>query len=830
MDVEIGLEIKVGVESNGKMSINPSRRTLARARAARWFGLALLLVIGRPLWAQDILLSDFEESNYRWLPGGVWTAAGTSFGAGPAQGTLPNQQTVDGYFGKGLVNSYLVLDSATGTLTSPFFTIQRKFIKFLIGGGSYRGEGGYGGETRMDLLVGGRVVRHAAGPGAWEHLDWEQWEVGEFAGRSAQIQVIDTATNSWGHINVDQIIQSDDALTNGVITPINRYLNFPVKSSNPAHTLALLVNGLAVQEFNIHLGTGSDHDFYAFVDLSAYQGATVIARVDSTNATSGQSADFIQSASPVTATPFYQETLRPIYHFTARRGFLNDPNGLVYDKGEYHLSFQHNPYDLVVGNQNWGNAVSPDLVHWLELPEAIYGDALGQAWSGSSVIDVNNTAGFGAQALVSFYTSAGGHDNNNLMSQGQRFTQSLAYSLDFGRTFTKYTNNPVVYNVAGDNRDPKVIWYAPGHKWVMVFWLQNNDYGFFSSTDLKHWTQTSTFAFPNVIEVPELFQLPLDGNTNESRWIFYAGAGHYYVGNFDGNAFSAEYGPYCIRGGNSFAAGQTFNDMPVADGRRILMANATGNFPDMPFNAAMDFPVELTLRTTGNTPLIYVNPVREISLLRMSTNSWRSGPMLPGSNILAGATGEACELDARFQPGTATQIAIDLCGTPLIYDNIGRQITCEGITQPLAPINGLVHLRMLADRGMVEIYGNDGLVYMPMSVPPVAGSQPISAVASGSGANVVSLSLFRLGSAWGFPIVAPQPLINQVTFGSNGFGLQWLSAVPTNLVVQWVAGLGDGWQTIATLATANGGVGFVDTNALRLSMSSGFYRILSETQ
>ena len=813
-----------------KMDRSRPRRTLTHACAGRLLGLVVLMVVGIRVLAQDIPLSDFEESNYVWLPGGVWTAAGTCFGAGPARSTLPNQQTVNGYLGAGLVNTYLNGDGSTGTLTSPFFTIQRKFIKFLIGGGSYLGEGGYGGKTRIDLLVDGRLARHSAGPGAWEHLDWEQWDVGEFAGRSAQIQIADTATNSWGHINVDQIIQTDVALTNGVITPTNTYFNFPVKSSNPAHTLALLVNGLAVQEFNIHLGTGSDHDFYAFVDLSAYQGATVIARVDSTNATSGQSADFIQSASPVTATPFYQETLRPIYHFTARRGFLNDPNGLVYDKGEYHLSFQHNPYDLVVGNQNWGNAVSPDLVHWLELPEAIYGDALGQAWSGSSVIDVNNTAGFGAQALVSFYTSAGGHDNNNLMSQGQRFTQSLAYSLDFGRTFTKYTNNPVVYNVAGDNRDPKVIWYAPGHKWVMVFWLQNNDYGFFSSTDLKHWTQTSTFAFPNVIEVPELFQLPLDGNTNESRWIFYAGAGHYYVGNFDGNAFSAEYGPYCIRGGNSFAAGQTFNDMPVADGRRILMANATGNFPDMPFNAAMDFPVELTLRTTGNTPLIYVNPVREISLLRMSTNSWRSGPMLPGSNILAGATGEACELDARFQPGTATQIAIDLCGTPLIYDNIGRQITCEGITQPLAPINGLVHLRMLADRGMVEIYGNDGLVYMPMSVPPVAGSQPISAVASGSGANVVSLSLFRLGSAWGFPIVAPQPLINQVTFGSNGFGLQWLSAVPTNLVVQWVAGLGDGWQTIATLATANGGVGFVDTNALRLSMSSGFYRILSETQ
>jgi len=238
----------------------------------------------------------------------------------------------------------------------------------------------------------------------------------------------------------------------------------------------------------------------------------------------------------------------------------------------------------------------------------------------------------------------------------------------------------------------------------------------------------------------------------------------------------------------------------------------------------------LTLRTTGNTPLIYVNPVREISLLRMSTNSWLPGPMLPGSNVMAGATGEACELNALFQPGAATQIAISFCGTPLTYDNIGHQITCEGITQSLAPVNGLVHLYMLADRGTLEIYGNDGLVYMPMSVPPVAGNQPITMVASGSGANLVSLALYRLGSAWEFPMIAPQPLINHVTFASKGFGLQWLSAISTNLVVQWVACLGGDWQTIATLPTPNGAIGFLDTNAIRLNESSGFYRILSEAQ
>jgi hypothetical protein len=204
--------------------------------------------------------------------------------------------------------------------------------------------------------------------------------------------------------------------------------------------------------------------------------------------------------------------------------------------------------------------------------------------------------------------------------------------------------------------------------------------------------------------------------------------------------------------------------------------------------------------------------------------------MLPGSNVMAGVTGEACELDARFQPGTATQIEIDLCGTAMIYDNIGQRITYEGITQPLSPMNGLVHLHMLADRGMAEIYGNDGLVYMPMSVPPVAGNQPISIVASGSGASLVSLTLFRLGSAWNSPMIAPQPLINHATFESKGFGLQWLSAVSTNLAIQWVAGLGDVWQTIATLPTANGAVGFVDTNAIRLNQASGFYRILSEAR
>jgi fructan beta-fructosidase len=720
-------------------------------------GLSALGTIALRAQTQDIVLSDFEETNYTWLPGGTWTSTGAAFGSSPAQGALPSQEPVDGFLGNGLANTYLNGDSSTGTLLSPPFTIQRNYIKFLIGGGSYRGESGYGGETRVDLLVNGQVVQHAAGPGEWEHLDWEQWNVSDRLGQTATIRMVDSATGGWGHLNMDQIEESDTPLNIGVIVPTNQFINFPVKLGNPYHVVALLVNALAVQEFNIALGSSTNYDFYAFLDLSAYQNTQMVVRVDSTNGM--QLSDFVQSSTPMTTIPIYQEALRPIYHFTPRRGFNNDPNGMVYYNGQYHLCYQHNPYDVVVGNQNWGNAVSTDLVHWTELPEALCGDALGQIWSGSSVIDWSNSAGFGSNALVSFYTSAGGHANNNLMSEGQVFTQSLAYSLDQGRTWTKYTNNPVVPNVEGDNRDPKVIWYAPGNKWVMVFWLANHDYGFFSSTNLINWAQTSTFTFPNVIEVPELFQLPLDGDTNNMPWIFYAGAGNYYVGQFNGNSFAAQYGPFSIRAGNSFAAGQLFNNIPASDGRRILIANSTGNFPGMPFNAGMDFPVQLSIHTTGSTPLIYANPVNELALLRTSTNSWPAQPLANGVNATSGAMGEAYELEATFKPGTATNLVFNLSGTPVLYNNQSQQVSCEGVTNILSPSNGVVELHFLVDRGWVEIYGNGGLLYMPMSVTPIAGSQPISVIASGTGAQLLSLNLYHLGSAWPAapPFIVSQP-------------------------------------------------------------------------
>jgi fructan beta-fructosidase len=763
-------------------STQPWSNCVRRVRRVRRTAHCLLawaiLMAVISLSAQDLLIDDFEAPTY-----GNWVATGTAFGSGPALGTLPGQLTVTGYDGSRLVNSFLGGDVAIGALTSPPFTIQRNYIRFLIGAGNQRGK------TCMNLLVNGQVVRSAVGMGDREDLSALQWNVEEFLNQTATLQISDTATGGWGHINVDQIVQTDASL-GSVVTITNRYLCLPVKTGATKHLFELVMNGLVTHEFFIELADTVTPDFYAFLDLSDFQGQEALVRVDSAPATITNLNALVWSNGIVGAGTIYQEADRPIFHVTARRGWLNDPNGLVYFNGEYHLGFQHNPYGWNWANMHWAHAVSSDLVHWTELPEWLYPDPLGAAWSGSAIVDANNSAGFGTNALIAFYTGAAKGSDPNLprMADAGKFTQCLAYSLDAGRSWVKYTNNPVVPNlVGGDNRDPKVFWYAPSNQWVMVLWLINNDYGIFSSTNLLNWFQTSTFTFPGVMEVPELFPLPLDGNPSQMQWIFWGGAGNYYLGQFDGNTFTPQTGPFTLRGGDCFAAAQTCNNIPGGT-PRILIVHGTAQYPGMPFNNEINFPMNLTLQTSPAGARLYANPVPELALLRISTNLWPAQPLGDGTNVMAQTYGEAFDLDATFQPGTAASVTFNLRGTAVSYDCAGQTITCNEITQPLAPSNGVVHLQMLVDRGLVEIFGNDGLLYMPMEVAPVAGAQPVSLVASGSGARLLSLNLHGLGSAWPAAppamVAEPGPAATVVIGGSATFSV---TAASTTLPLsyQW---------------------------------------------
>ena len=715
------------------------------------FFAGVLLAACLSLRAQDIIINSFEASTY-----GAWTTTGTAFGSGSALGTLSGQNPVTGYQGSRLVNSFLGGDTSTGTLTSTVFTIQRNYIRFLIGGGNQRGK------TCMNLIVNGQIVRSAVGLGDREDLGALQWNVSNLINSNATIQIVDTATGGWGHINVDQIVQTDTSL-GSVVTLTNRYLCIPVKTGATRRLFELVVDGLVTHEFFVELADTVTPDFYSFLDLGDFQGKQALVRVDSVAATTTNLNSLVWSNGIVDSSTFYQEANRPIYHYTARRGWLNDPNGLVYFNGEYHMGYQHNPYGWTWANMHWGHAVSTDLVHWTELPEWLYPDPLGAEWSGSAVVNWNNSAGFGTNALVAFFTGAAKTSDGNLprMSNPGEFKQCMAYSLDSGRTWTKYTNNPVVPNIlGGDNRDPKVFWYAPGNKWVMAVWLINNDYGFLTSTNLKNWTQTSTFTFPNVIECPDIFELPLDGNAANLKSIFWGGNGNYRLGFFDGKTFEPETGPIQSNfGGNSYA-GQSWSDIPAADGRwsdgRRLQITwmAGGQYPDMPFNQQMSFPVEVTLRSTPDGPRLHREPVREIELLHGARHAWGNLTLRPGENPLAGLSGDLFDLRAVIEPGSAEEVAFVLRGEPVVYNVARQEISClrtqasSGHTAPLRLIDGRIQLRMLLDRTSLEVFGNHGEISMPTCFLPDQENLSLAVQATGGEAKIVELEVAEVRSAW----------------------------------------------------------------------------------
>ncbi|MCB2153824.1 DUF4960 domain-containing protein [bacterium] len=703
-----------------------------------------------PQPGEDIVLADFEWSHWNG-----WSATGTAWGGAPSTGAPASN-----FLGGSYASSSYGGDGATGVLTSPPFLINRDYLKFLTSGGSYLEASGYGGQTRVNLLIDGEVAKYAAGSSQTNRMDWLEWDLRDLQGATAQIQLTDTATGPWGHLNIDHIVLSNSPL-NDLFAIDRKYLNIPVRLDRPERVVDLLIDGLAVEEFKINLGTPTDHDFYAFIEMSAHMGERALLRVDATNVQ--DVSQFPLRDEIITDTPIYEEPLRPRYHYTARRGFMNDTNGMVHFNGEYHLSYQHNPFQLRVGNQVWGHAVSTNLVHWLELPTAINGDALGQIWSGSAVVDTANTSGLGEDAIVSFYTNAAGYGNNNIMSAGQNFTQSFAYSLDRNRTHIKYRNNPVLLNQPpGDNRDPYVFWYEPDQKWIMLLWLRNNPstFAYFSSLDLIEWTKTSEFIFDGVIEVPMLFQLPLDGDETDMRWILWAGDGHYYIGQFNGESFTPANGPFWMPGATDsnfiMAASQIFSNMP--DGRKILMANdnSARDFPGMPFNKMLTFPVELSLRTDpSGSPWIYANPVEEIAELIEETREWTNVP-LGGSNAIPNTWGEAYMIDASFEWGSASSLTFDLGTAEVTYNISTRTLSCtpdgahtssrhmDGST----PLGDSLRLQILVDVGSVEIFGNDGHRYMTIAVPPRAGEQSLSLTAQGSGAVLKQMFLHKLGSCW----------------------------------------------------------------------------------
>ncbi|MBN1456560.1 MAG: glycoside hydrolase family 32 protein, partial [Sedimentisphaerales bacterium] len=325
-----------------------------------------------------------------------------------------------------------------------------------------------------------------------------------------------------------------------------------------------------------------------------------------------------------------------------------------------------------------------------------------------------------------------------------KFTQSLAYSNDKGRSFTKYHNNPVIKHISGNNRDPKVFWYAPDGNWVMALYLDKNEMAIFTSKDLKTWTPQSRLR-DSFHECPELFELSVDGDENNKKWVFYGASGDYYIGSFDGKEFTPQTPKLKFQHGDCFYASQTFNNMP--DDRRVQIAWGQVEPKNMPFNQMMLFPVELSLRKTDDNIRLFAQPIKEIKNLYGKKRTVKNKTIKAGSNPLDGLEGDCFDITAEIKIENSS-FGFNIRGLYITYDVAANELICGDVKAKVKPIAGKLKLRLLVDRTSVEIFANDGQIYIPLKALPKDDSYKTIEFFAADKVTIVLLEAYRLRSVW----------------------------------------------------------------------------------
>ncbi|MDR1722420.1 MAG: DUF4980 domain-containing protein [Tannerella sp.] len=480
-----------------------------------------------------------------------------------------------------------------------------------------------------------------------------------------------------------------------------RYLNLPVSQKAERQVMTFEADGKAERSFRIRLATDSP-DYWVFTDVTTLKGKTL--KISYPGASDAALNRIYQADEIAGQDSMYHETNRPQIHFTSRRGWNNDPNGLLYYEGEYHLFYQHNPYEREWENMTWGHAVSRDLVHWEELPSALLPDEHGTMFSGSAVIDYENTSGFGKNgvpAMVAMFTA----------DSPEKQVQCIAYSLDRGRTWTKYAGNPVIDSKAKwnshDTRDPKVFWYKPNREWVLAL-NERDGHSIYTSKNLKEWTFESHVT--GFWECPELFELAVDGDANNKKWVMYGASGTYMIGSFDGKKFTPEAGKYYYGSGSIYAA-QTFTNIPESDGRRIQIGWGRISHPGMPFNGMMLLPTQLTLRKTKDGVRLFNMPVKEIETLQTSLVEKQSPSVDEANDLLHKYSDEtALRIKTTIKLSHATDAGLSLYGQQLLrYDMNFNQV--NGVFySPEDPTSMEISADIILDKTSVEVF-IDGGVY-----------------------------------------------------------------------------------------------------------------------
>jgi fructan beta-fructosidase len=516
-----------------------------------------------------------------------------------------------------------------------------------------------------------------------------------------------------------------------------RYLNLPVSQADNRGTMQFKVNGKLERSFKIRLASGKP-DYWVFCDMAALQGQTVAISYDGPADGLGK----ISQDDRITGEDsMYRERNRPQYHFTTRRGWINDPNGMIFYEGEYHLFYQHNPYEREWENMSWGHAVSKDMVHWQELPTALMPDEMGTMFSGSTIIDYDNTAGFNrgnTPAMVAFFT----------VDNPEKQVQCMAYSLDKGRTWTKYSKNPLIDSKAKwdskDTRDPRVFWYKPGKHWVMVL-NERDGHSIYTSKNLKEWQFQSHLT--GFWECPDLFELPIDGDKSKTKWVMYGASASYMIGSFDGKTFKPESGKHYYTTGSIYAA-QTFTNMPETDPRRIQIGWGRVSHAGMPFNGMMLLPTELQLKTTKSGLRLISKPVKETEPIFSRVGQWSA---LTGeeanTKLKSLPSPDQFRIKTTIKLSHATSAGLSLFGQQILDYDMNSNLVNGVFYSPEDMTSMEVTADIYVDRTTVEVFIDNGAYSYSLQRKPDARAKETLNF-WGNRIDVKNLEIYTAGSAW----------------------------------------------------------------------------------
>lgn len=588
--------------------------------------------------------------------------------------------------------------------------------------------------------------------------------LGLFLGMTSVVQ----ADSSWTirHLVCEQNIVSLDVTED--------YLLLPIQDDAPEGKICVVKdNEQKGTLMNVRLARERVDSYVPFA-LSAYKGQHISIEIQGVPETALCWKELKLSGSFDMAN---KESFRPVYHHTPAYGWMNDPNGMFYKDGVYHLYFQYNPYGSVWGNMHWGHSTSTDLMHWKFEGCAIVPDTWGAIFSGSCVVDHENTAGFGKEAVVAFYTSA------KSTPWGDIQMQSMAYSLDNGKTFTKYEGNPILTSSEKDFRDPKVFWYAPGKHWVMILAVGQH-MEIYSSVNLKEWKKESEFgamqgAHGGVWECPDLVEIPVEG-TREKKWVlicnlnpggpFGGSAAQYFVGSFDGKKFvneSPTQTKWMDWGKDNYAT-VTWNNAP--DGRCIALGwmsnwQYANNVPTRQYRSANTLARDLTLYREGQELYLKSTPSVEVKKARgkkVSIPSFKVSEKHEIVNLFEEKQG-AYEVEIVIQNAGASKIAFCLLNdkgekVSMYYDLNRKQFVMDRSESgtvdfskdfpavTVAPVNvdKELTLRLFVDRSSIEAFGEDGKFVMTNLVFPSQPYVKMCFEADKNGYAVKSLNVYKL--------------------------------------------------------------------------------------